>query len=81
MTCARCIHWDRYTTGENKYVGDCRRYPPRINDLLLARVLPGMSITLAEHDEIASDLYVASAFPVTHESSRCGEYGTDAMCI
>jgi hypothetical protein len=73
MTCRACIHWDRYKGGSAE-LGDCRRYPPRINDLLLARVLPGLSTPLSDHDEVERDLYVASAFPITHESSACGEY-------
>jgi hypothetical protein len=75
MRCASCTHWDRYSDSDiaNK-VGDCRRHPPLLNAELLKRMLPGFGVSLHEYDDLASDLYIASAFPVTHETSVCGEF-------
>lgn len=80
MACSSCIHWDRYTDSElTKALGDCRFNPPTISEGLLARLLPGLSTPLADYDEIEHDLYVASAFPVTHQDSACGRYDGGAF--
>lgn len=75
-TCAGCIHWDRYEGGESSLStdkGDCRRYPPLISETLLKRCMPGLSVDMSGYD-IELDIYTASAWPVTHESSLCGEF-------
>lgn len=75
MTCASCMHWDRYAASTlNTKLGDCRFNPPVINEVLLARMLPGLAVTLSDYDDIERDIYVASAFPVTHQDSRCGRW-------
>lgn len=75
MTCETCRHWDRYADSDiSKSLGDCRYNPPRINEAMLARVLPGMSIALSDCDDIERDIYIASAFPVTHQGSECGKW-------
>jgi len=75
MTCASCRHWDRYSESDiSKKLGDCRFNPPVINDVLLARVMPGMGVSMSEYNDIECDIYVASAFPVTHETSACGRW-------
>lgn len=75
MSCAGCTHWDRYTESDiAKKLGDCRRYPPKLNDEVLKRLLPGFGVSLHEYDDLANDLYIASPFPVTHETSDCGEF-------
>jgi len=74
-TCTTCLFWDRYEGGPHslsKKLGDCRRRPPLISETLMARRMPGAGIELS--DEMELDVYVASAFPVTHETSWCGEY-------
>ena len=75
-SCAACRHWDRYEGGKSSLStdkGDCRRYPPLINETLLKRCMPGLSVDMSGY-EIELDLYTASAFPVTHETSLCGEF-------
>ena len=75
MTCASRRHWDRYADSDiSKKFGDCRYNPPRISETLLARMLPGLSVPLQEYDDIERDIYVASAFPVTHQESECGRW-------
>lgn len=79
MTCATCRHWDRYAESDiSKAFGDCRFNPPVINDVLLARMLPGMAVALSDYEDIERDIYVASAFPVTHEDSECGRWDSGA---
>jgi hypothetical protein len=76
QTCAACRHWDRYEGGEGSLStnkGDCRRHPPRISEALLTRHLPGLSVDMNGY-ELELDIYTASAFPVTHETSLCGEF-------
>jgi hypothetical protein len=40
-------------------------------------MLPGLSVPLSEYDDIERDIYVASAFPVTHEESACGRWDSE----
>lgn len=54
--------------------GNRRLNPPVINGVLLARTLPEMAIPLSEYDNVDYDIYVASAFPVTHQNSRRGQW-------
>jgi hypothetical protein len=77
--CSDCRFWDVYTPDSGFYdnikpgaIGDCRRRAPRISDELLRRALPGPSCD--QFDQLANDLYVPSAFPVTSKESWCGEY-------
>lgn len=75
-TCSECRFWDRYTEGQlSTDKGDCRRRPPMINDRIMQYRMPGRG--LGDWNEMELDLYVASAFPVTHETSWCGEFATD----
>ncbi len=76
MTCSTCLYWDRYTGGPHSMstdLGDCRRRPPVISETLMARRMPGPGTEL--QDELELDIYVASSFPVTHETSWCGDHG------
>jgi hypothetical protein len=79
--CLRCRFWDRYDEGSEHGLsfdkGDCRRRPPAISETLLRERLPGRGIPLAEV-ELELDIYVASAFPVTHELSWCGDFEAPA---
>ncbi|WP_260597839.1 hypothetical protein [Sphingomonas endolithica] len=80
-TCADCRFWDRYTDAglldSQRRVGDCRRRPPLIIETVLSRsmIVPsfGMQVELDEAIEPLT-IYAASAFPVTHEKSWCGEF-------
>ncbi len=75
--CARCRFWDRYDEGGehslSSKIGDCRRHPPQISEALLDQGMPGRGIPLADI-ELELAVYPASAFPVTHETSWCGEF-------
>ena len=53
-------------------IGDCRRRAPRISEELLRRSLPGPGFD--QFESLADNLYIPSAFPVTHTASWCGEY-------
>lgn len=77
--CSTCRFWDVYTSDSGFYddvkpdsIGDCRRRAPRVSDELLRRTLPGP--TCDQFDTLANDLYVPSVFPVTANSSWCGEF-------
>jgi hypothetical protein len=79
MTCFTCRFWDIYTPDSGFYdnvnpgaIGDCRRRAPLISEELLRRTLPGPGCD--QFDRLANDVYVASAFPVTHKTSWCGEF-------
>jgi hypothetical protein len=75
MTCASCRFWDRYAESDiSKKFGDCRFNPPLISETLLARMLPGLGVPLSDYDDIERDIYIASAFPVTHQESECGRW-------
>ena len=80
-TCASCRFWDRYTDDglleSQRRVGDCRRQPPRISETILSRFMTVPSIGLhVDASEAAEPLtiYAASAFPVTHQTSWCGDF-------
>jgi hypothetical protein len=71
--CATCRHWGRYEAGSlSTDLGDCRRYPPKISETLLARLLPGGLCD--PRDELELSVYGASAFPVMNKADACGEY-------
>ena len=75
-SCAGCRFWDRYEGSASSLStdkGDCRRRSPLISETLLRERMPGRGIPIAEV-ELELDIYVASAFPVTHESSWCGDF-------
>lgn len=80
-SCAGCRFWDRYDDEglleSQRRVGDCRRRPPLISETIVARVMPpphyNSGVGLADAME-PETLYIASAFPVTHEESWCGEF-------
>lgn len=76
QSCSTCRFWDRYgdeySTG-NQQKGDCRRQPPALNATILAAMNMGKLDDI--DDQFVSSLYLASAFPITHETSSCGEYG------
>ena len=58
-------------------MGDCRRNPPRLSETLIARCMtpPSYSGGVGLEDAMEpTTLYAASAFPVTHEKSWCGEF-------
>lgn len=80
-TCADCRFWDRYTDTDlldsQRRVGDCRRRPPLISDTVLSRFMTVPSFGLQVDPNEATEpltIYAASAFPVTHERSWCGDY-------
>ena len=85
LACATCRFWDRYADthllDSQRRAGDCRRHPPRLSETILARVMPtpqyNRGVDLNDATE-PSTLYVASAFPVTHETSWCGEFAQAA---
>ena len=68
--CSNCRFWDQTTTADEP-VGDCRRRAPLVSDELLRLAIPGRGFGWSELDDY---VYEASAFPVTAESSWCGEY-------
>jgi hypothetical protein len=73
-TCANCRFWDRYDDDHvvaARSKGDCRRRPPRVSDAILGLRDPEVDDI---DDRFISELYLASAFPVTHETSWCGEH-------
>lgn len=77
MTCSTCLYWDQYTGGPHSMsadLGDCRRRPPLISETLMARRMPGAGVEMST--ELELDVYVASAFPVTHKTSWCGDHST-----
>lgn len=80
VSCAGCRFWDRYDGGAHSFStdkGDCRRRPPVISETLLKQRMPGRGISITDQ-EIELDVYVASAFPVTHGESWCGDFETPA---
>jgi hypothetical protein len=80
-TCYSCRYWDQYTDehllDSQRRTGDCRRRPPLLNEVILARVMPSPRYNSGVELDDAMEpttLYAASAFPVTHETSWCGEF-------
>ena len=69
--CGRCRFWDVYDGDLSKDIGDCRKRAPQISETILARNMPG---PMCEWDEMEHAVYAASAFPVTHASSWCGDF-------
>jgi hypothetical protein len=55
--CSNCMHWSKST----EHDGDCRRYPPRIIEVLIV-------------PEERFDITAASFFPGTNDHEVCGEW-------
>lgn len=79
--CGNCRFWDPSTEGLHAgQIGDCRRSAPRIDPVFLARTLcpPVYGLDCGRksgHSELVeSAVYEASAFPMSHRESWCGEY-------
>jgi hypothetical protein len=75
--CETCRFWDPSDEPfHKKEIGDCRRNPPLINDTLLRLHLrpPTIGGAMHEQEELETDIYTASAFPMTHAASWCGRF-------
>ena len=70
--CLNCKFWDVYPGEIGDQVGDCRRNPPTLNGHALAALSTHFQLSESLMDP--ANLYTASAFPATHQTSWCGHY-------
>lgn len=63
--CENCRWWE--TDEEDSSLGECKRYPPVISDFVLKKQEKAGC-------ELEEARWIASIYPFTSDSDRCGEW-------
>ena len=74
--CDDCRYWDSEEVNQLEIgypAGECRRFPPVLNPVSYKRLCKTETLEVA--------IYLASQFPITHDSMSCGEWKAKEVAV